>query len=160
MGLWIVPVGEMEGFCRSCRRSRAPDGSNELLTVHDDLANDLELLGIREFVSEIWLSKRRGHPMTTNSKRLIEVAFPLKQVSLDSVHEKNVRHGHISTLHIWPARRPLAASRAALIATLLPDPGVDEKRKAILDRMAGRVTEKTERKRVNGRISRENQRGD
>ena len=90
--------------------------------------------------------------MTTNSKRLIEVAFPLKQVSLDSVHEKNVRHGHISTLHIWPARRPLAASRAALIATLLPDPGVAEKRKAILDRMAGRVTEKTERKRINGRI--------
>ncbi len=90
--------------------------------------------------------------MTTDPKRLIEVAFPLKQVSLDSVHEKNVRHGHISTLHIWPARRPLAASRAALIATLLPDPGVAEKRKAILDRMAGRVTEKTERKRVNGRI--------
>ena len=49
--------------------------------------------------------------------RLIEAAFPLKQVSLDSVHEKNVRHGHISTLHIWPARRPLAASRAALLAT-------------------------------------------
>ena len=90
--------------------------------------------------------------MSTDSKRLIEVAFPLKQVSLDSVHEKNVRHGHISTLHIWPARRPLAASRAALIATLLPDPGVAEKRKAILDRMAGRVTEKTERKRINGRI--------
>jgi putative DNA methylase len=55
--------------------------------------------------------------------RLIEVAFPLKQASLDSVHEKNVRHGHISTLHIWPARRPLAACRAALIATLLPDQG-------------------------------------
>ena len=80
------------------------------------------------------------------------MAFPLKQVSLDSVHEKNVRHGHISTLHIWPARRPLAASRAALIATLLPDPGTAEKRKAILDRMAGRVTQKTERKRVNGRV--------
>lgn len=56
-------------------------------------------------------------------KRLIEVVFPLKQASLDSVHEKNVRHGHISTLHIWPARRPLAASRAALIATLIADPG-------------------------------------
>ena len=84
-------------------------------------------------------------------KRLIEVAFPLKQVSLDSVHEKNVRHGHISTLHIWPARRPLAASRAALIATLLPDPGDAENRKAVLDRMAGRVTEKIERKRINGR---------
>ena len=89
---------------------------------------------------------------TTNTKRLIEVAFPLKQVSLDSVHEKNVRHGHISTLHIWPARRPLAASRAALIATLLPDPGDSTQRQAILGRMAGRVTEKVERKRVNGRI--------
>ena len=90
--------------------------------------------------------------MTSNSKRLIEVAFPLKQVSLDSVHEKNVRHGHISTLHIWPARRPLAASRAALIATLLPDPGDAERRREILERMAGRVTEKVERKRVNGRV--------
>ncbi len=84
--------------------------------------------------------------------RLIEVAFPLKQVSLDSVHEKNVRHGHISTLHIWPARRPLAASRAALIATLLPDPADADKRKAILERMAGRVVEAIERKRVNGRV--------
>ena len=89
--------------------------------------------------------------MTPKDKRLIEVAFPLKQVSLDSVHEKNVRHGHISTLHIWPARRPLAASRAALIATLLPDPGNPEKRKEILERMAGRVIEKIERKRVDGR---------
>ena len=89
--------------------------------------------------------------MTPNGKRLIEVAFPLKQVSLDSVHEKNVRHGHISTLHIWPARRPLAASRAALIATLLPDPGNSKKRQAILERMAGRVIEKIERKRVGGR---------
>ena len=89
---------------------------------------------------------------TSNPKRLIEVAFPLKQVSLDSVHEKNVRHGHISTFHIWPARRPLAASRAALIATLLPDPGDAEERKDILERMAGRVTEKVERKRVNGRM--------
>ena len=88
----------------------------------------------------------------TNPKRLIEVAFPLKQVSMDSVHEKNVRHGHISTLHIWPARRPLAASRAALIATLLPDPGDAEERKDILERMAGLVTEKVERKRVNGRM--------
>ena len=89
---------------------------------------------------------------TNNAKRLIEVAFPLKQVSLDSVHEKNVRHGHISTLHIWPARRPLAASRAALIATLLPDSGDSTQRQAILERMAGRVTEKVERKRVNGRM--------
>ena len=57
------------------------------------------------------------------SPRLIEAIFPLKRVSIDSVHEKSVRHGHVSTLHIWPARRPLAASRAALLATLLQDPG-------------------------------------
>lgn len=74
-------------------------------------------------------------------RRLIEAAFPLKQVSLDSVHEKNVRHGHISTLHIWPARRPLAASRAALLATLLPDPGDPDKRRELLRRMAGEVVE-------------------
>ena len=90
--------------------------------------------------------------MTPNHKRLIEVAFPLKQVSLDSVHEKNVRHGHISTLHIWPARRPLAACRAALIATLLPDPGDRETRNAIMERMAGRIIDKIERKRVNDRL--------
>ena len=85
-------------------------------------------------------------------RRLIEAAFPLKQVSLDSVHEKNVRHGHVSTLHIWPARRPLAACRAALIGTLLADPGDAERRTAILERMAGRVVKKVERKRVNGRL--------
>ena len=55
-------------------------------------------------------------------RRLIEQDFPLQKVSEDSKHEKNVRHGHISTLHIWPARRPLAACRAVTIATLLPDP--------------------------------------
>ena len=89
--------------------------------------------------------------MTLDDTRLIEVAFPVKQASLDSVHEKNVRHGHISTLHIWPARRPLAACRAALIAALLPDPGDPEKRKQILERMAGSVIEKIERKKVGGR---------
>ena len=89
--------------------------------------------------------------MIPNDTRLIEVAFPLEQVSLDSVHEKNVRHGHISTLHILPARRPLAACRAALIAALLPDPGDPGERKPILERMAGRVVEKIERKKVGGR---------
>lgn len=85
---------------------------------------------------------------TPNGKRLIEVAFPLKQASIDSVHEKNVRHGHISTLHIWPARRPLAASRAALIATLLPDPGDKEKRDEILKRLGGTVVKSVKRKKL------------
>ena len=84
-------------------------------------------------------------------KRLIEAAFPLEQVSLDSVHEKNVRHGHISTLHIWPARRPLAACRAALIATLLPDGGGARERQAVYRRMAGTIVETVEDERADGR---------
>jgi hypothetical protein len=59
----------------------------------------------------------------TDRPRLIEVAFPLKRASIDSAHEKNLRHGHISTLDIWPARRPPAAGRAALIPTVLPELG-------------------------------------
>jgi adenine-specific DNA methylase len=55
-------------------------------------------------------------------KRLIEVAFPLREVSAQSAREKSIRHGHISTLHIWWARRPLAACRAAIFAALVPDP--------------------------------------
>src|SRR5438445_4813318 len=82
--------------------------------------------------------------------RLIEVAFPLKQASLDSVHEKNVRHGHLSTLHIWPARRPLAACRAALIATLLPDPGTPEARRELCEKIGGRVDRKIEKKKMPG----------
>jgi len=82
--------------------------------------------------------------------RLIERAFPLKQASLDSVHEKNVRHGHISTLHIWPARRPLAACRAALIATLLPDPGTPEERQRLCERIGGKVVQKIEKKKMPG----------
>ena len=74
--------------------------------------------------------------------RLAETTIPLRQISLDSVHEKNVRHGHISTLHIWPARRPLAASRAMLLATLLPDPGTGEERRRLGERMAGRLVPK------------------
>ncbi|PSR20355.1 MAG: hypothetical protein C7B45_15340 [Sulfobacillus acidophilus] len=81
-----------------------------------------------------------------NDTRLIEVAFPLKQASLDSVHEKNVRHGHISTLHIWPARRPLAAARAALLATLLPAPGTPEARQQLVERIGGRVTKTVDEK--------------
>lgn len=80
------------------------------------------------------------------------MTFPLKQTSIDSVHEKNVRHGHISTLHIWPARRPLAACRAALIATLLPDPGNRAEREEIYRRMASRVVEKVKTKKKDGKV--------
>ncbi len=52
---------------------------------------------------------------------LIETDFPLRKVSEESVREKNIRHGHISTLHIWWARKPLSASRTTALAALLPD---------------------------------------
>ena len=54
--------------------------------------------------------------------RLIEVAMPVREISAESVREKSIRHGHISTLHLWWARRPLAASRAIVFASLVPDP--------------------------------------
>lgn len=58
-------------------------------------------------------------------KRLIEVDLPIKRISAHARREKSIRHGHISTLHIWWARRPLAACRAVICASLWPDP-VDE----------------------------------
>lgn len=54
--------------------------------------------------------------------RLIEVALPIREISAESVRDKSLRHGHISTLHLWWARRPLAASRAVVFASLVPDP--------------------------------------
>lgn len=54
--------------------------------------------------------------------RLIEVALPIREISAESVRDKSLRHGHISTLHLWWARRPLAAARAVVFASLVPDP--------------------------------------
>ncbi|MCD6399457.1 DUF1156 domain-containing protein, partial [candidate division WOR-3 bacterium] len=60
-------------------------------------------------------------------RRFIEESFPVKEVSKESAREKNIRHGHISTLHIWWARRPLASSRATAYAALIPPPkSIDE----------------------------------
>ncbi len=60
--------------------------------------------------------------MSRYPKRLIEVDLPIKKISTHARREKSIRHGHISTLHIWWARRPLAACRAVLCAALWPDP--------------------------------------
>lgn len=59
---------------------------------------------------------------TNYPKRLIEVDLPIKRISAHARREKSIRHGHISTLHIWWARRPLAACRAVICAALWPDP--------------------------------------
>lgn len=56
------------------------------------------------------------------TKKLIEVALPLKEINAASAREKSIRHGHPSTLHLWWARRPLAACRAVLFAQLVDDP--------------------------------------
>ncbi len=55
-------------------------------------------------------------------KKLIEVALPLEAINLASAREKSIRHGHPSTLHLWWARRPLAACRAVIFASLVDDP--------------------------------------
>ncbi|MBE9594504.1 MAG: DUF1156 domain-containing protein, partial [Proteobacteria bacterium] len=72
-----------------------------------------------------------------NNKRFIETSFPVKEVSVESAREKNIRHGHISTLHIWWARRPLASSRATAYAALIPAPKDteewDKRRQFIID---------------------------
>jgi len=58
----------------------------------------------------------------TYPKRLIEVDLPIKRISAHARREKSIRHGHISTLHIWWARKPLAACRGTICAALWPDP--------------------------------------
>ena len=60
--------------------------------------------------------------MTTIRKKLIEVALPLDAINTASAREKSIRHGHPSTLHLWWARRPLAAARAVIFAQMVDDP--------------------------------------
>ena len=55
-------------------------------------------------------------------KKLIEVSLPLEDINECSSREKSIRHGHPSTLHLWWARRPLAAARAVLFASIVDDP--------------------------------------
>jgi putative DNA methylase len=64
--------------------------------------------------------------MTVKSpKKLIEVALPLDDINAAAAREKSIRHGHPSTLHLWWARRPLAAARAVLFAQMVNDPGYE-----------------------------------
>jgi len=84
-------------------------------------------------------------------KRLAEVDFPIAVVSKHAAREKSIRHGHPSTLHLWWARRPLAACRAMLLGLLLPDPcdehcPADFKKKAreLLPQVLGKVGAKDE----------------
>ena len=60
--------------------------------------------------------------MLNARRKLIEVALPLDAVNAASAREKSIRHGHPSTLHLWWARRPLAAARAVIFAQMVDDP--------------------------------------
>ena len=64
-------------------------------------------------------------------KKLIETSIPLKEINEASAREKSIRHKHPSTLHLWWARRPLAAARAVLWASLVDDPGTDSERQRL-----------------------------
>jgi putative DNA methylase len=80
--------------------------------------------------------------------KLIEVALPLEVINRESAREKSIRHGHPSTLHLWWARRPLAAARAVLFAQLVDDPSAHP------DQFPTEEAQKTERERLHKVIER------
>lgn len=80
--------------------------------------------------------------------KLIEVALPLEDINREAAREKSIRHGHPSTLHLWWARRPLAACRAVLFAQLVDDPSAHP------DEFPTEEEQKAERDRLHGIISR------
>src|SRR5262249_46213749 len=84
----------------------------------------------------------------TLRKKLIEVSIPLEAINAASAKEKSIRHGHPSTLHLWWARRPLAACRAVLFAQLVDDPS------SWLDRFPTEAIQDAERKRLHDIIKR------
>ncbi len=85
--------------------------------------------------------------MTPIRKKLIEVALPLEAINVASAREKSIRHGHPSTLHLWWARRPLAACRAVLFSQLVDDPS------AWPDHYPTDAAQETERQRLFGLIT-------
>lgn len=80
--------------------------------------------------------------MTQYKKKLIEVALPLEAINRESAREKSIRHGHPSTLHLWWARRPLAACRAVLFSSLVDDPSAHP------DRFPAEEDQEQERQRL------------
>ena len=79
-------------------------------------------------------------------KKLIEVDLPLAEINDESAREKSIRHGHPSTLHLWWARRPLAACRAVIFASMVDDPS------ACADEFPTEETQRVERERLHGII--------
>jgi putative DNA methylase len=84
--------------------------------------------------------------MTTYRKKLIEVALPLEAINKEAAREKSIRHGHPSTLHLWWARRPLAAARAVIFAQMVDDPS------AVPELFSTEEAQENERQRLFGII--------
>ena len=82
----------------------------------------------------------------SRSRKLIEVALPLDAINAASVREKSIRHGHPSTLHLWWARRPLAAARAVIFSQMVDDPSTHP------DRFPTEKAQAQERERLFGII--------
>jgi len=82
------------------------------------------------------------------ARKLIEVSLPLEDINRESAREKSIRHGHPSTLHLWWARRPLAAARAVLFAQLVDDPSSHP------DRFPTEEEQRVERERLHDLIRR------
>ena len=92
----------------------------------------------------------------TDHKKLIEVALPLDAINREAAREKSIRHGHPSTLHLWWARRPLAACRAVLFASLVDDPSAhphkfstEEEQQRERERLFGLIEELVKWENVN-----------
>lgn len=93
-------------------------------------------------------ANRRDGAVGAPRRKLIEVALPLETINRESAREKSIRHGHPSTLHLWWARRPLAAARAVLFAQLVDDPSSHP------DRFPTEDAQRAERERLHGIIER------
>ena len=86
--------------------------------------------------------------VTTPKKKLIEVSLPLEVINRESAREKSIRHGHPSTMHLWWARRPLAAARAVLFSQMVDDPSSNP------DEFSTEEAQGAERKRLHEIIER------
>src|SRR6266567_8018532 len=73
--------------------------------------------------------------MPNNDRRLIEDLIPIREISAEASREKSLRHGNISTLHLWWARRPIVAARAAVYGALVPAPADPQERETYMARM-------------------------
>lgn len=94
------------------------------------------------------MTRRAEEPEWPAKRKLIEVSLPLEAINREAAREKSIRHGHPSTLHLWWARRPLAAARAVLFAQLVDDPSAHP------DRFPTEEAQRAERERLHRLIER------